>query len=409
MMASTKTLAIIDPFWEGHSPSAFVMYWRILAGKQSASGGRFKLVGFSPKPEQTRKLLLEHGIAGARIWPLNNPRRADYANSLAGNARFAIANWRTLSKALTQAESETAPVDFAFIIWLDRFLAAFVPGILVDCLFSWSWAGLYLHPTTFRIRQSRRWLLLEKVFPRYGPINARNCRAVLTFDENIVAAMAAATNKPVLALPEVADPAAPDQNSDLAGLIKKKRGGNLVCGMIGVLCKRKDILTLIEAAKAKPPGWFFVFAGGFAETDFSPNELDSIKKFAGSEPDNCVFWLKFLPNEAFFNAAISACDVLYANYPWYPFSSGIVSKAVLFRKMVIVSDRFLLSERVAHYGIGWRLPEENVAALVDLLTRTDRQAVMSKQLQARFDDYNSDHSETKLNSVLDRLIAKIGI
>jgi glycosyltransferase involved in cell wall biosynthesis len=409
-MASTKTLAIIDPYWEGHSPSYFVMYWRILAGKQSVNGQHFNLVGFSPQPEQTRQMLSEHGFVDARIWHLKRPRRTDYSNSLVGDARFAIANWRSLGKAMAQAEAaETYPIDFALILWLDPFLASFAAAILIDFLFRWRWAGLYLMPFTFRVRQSRRLRLLGKFFPRHDPVNARKCRAVLTVDEGIVTDIAAATKKTVLALPDVADAAAPDQNCELAELIRKKSGGNLVCGIIGVLSKRKGIVTLIEAAKAKPPGWFFVFAGGFAETDFSSAELDSIKELVRREPENCIFWFNFLPNEAFFNAVVSACDVLYANYPWYPFSSGIVSKAALFKKTVIVSDRFLLSERVAHYNIGWRLPEENVTALVDLLTHTDRQAVMSKQLQARFDDYNSEHSETRLSSVLNQLIAKIGI
>jgi glycosyltransferase involved in cell wall biosynthesis len=383
------------------------MYWRIAAATQSTRGQHLKLIGFSPQPEQTRQMLLEHGFADARVWPMERPLRADYSNTMFGDARFAIANWRSLSAAMAQAESETSTIDFAFILWLDPFLATFLPGVLVDIVFRRPWAGLYLQPFTFRIRQSRRWLLLGKVFPRYGPVYARKCRAILTFDEYIAPAMAAATNKPVLALPDVCDASAPDQDCKLAKLIKEKSGGKLVCGLIGVLSKRKGVMTLIEAAKALPPGWFFVFAGGFSETEFSTTELSSIKEFARSEPVNCICWFNFLPNEAFFNAVVSACDVLYANYPRFPYSSGIVSKAALFKKPVIVSDRFLLSERVAHFKLGWLLPEENVSALVDLLAHSDRQAVMSKQRSARFDDYNAEHSELRLNSVLDELLAKL--
>jgi glycosyltransferase involved in cell wall biosynthesis len=408
-MPSIKTLAIIVPFWEGHSPSQFLLYWRILSGKQSASGQRFKLVGISPQPEKTRRMLLDHGFADAQIWPLKMAERAKYPKTLLGNARFAFANWRALNKAMAAAESETGPIDFAINLWVDPFLASFVPGVLVDALFPWPWAGLYLLPLTFRIRQSRRWRLFEKFFPRYGPVKAGKCRAVFSFDEGTAEDLAAATKKWVLTLPDVTDTTAPDQNDDLAGLIKEKSGGNLVCAMIGVLCKRKGLLTLVEAAKARPPGWFFVFAGGFAETDFPPAELETIKQFANSNPENSIFWLKYLPNEASFNAVASACDVLYANYPWYPFSSGIVSKGALFKKPVIVSNRFLMAERVARYQIGWGLPEENSDALIDLLSHTDRRALESKRLQARFDDFCADHSETRLSSILDQLFVKVGI
>ncbi|HEY1662540.1 MAG TPA: glycosyltransferase [Verrucomicrobiae bacterium] len=408
-MAGIKTLGIIDPFWEGHSPSYFVMYWRILSGKQSASGQHFKLVGFSPQPEQTKQMLLDYGFANACIWPLKLSKRTKYPKTLFGNARFAIANWRSLKRAVVAAESETGPIDFAINLWLDPFLASFVPKVLVDTLFPKPWVGLYIMPMTFRIRQSRRWRLLEKFFPRYGPVKAGKCQAIFTFDEGTAVNMAAATKKLVLAVPDVADATAPDQNDDLAGLIKKKSGRNQICAMIGVLCKRKGLITLIEAAKARPPGWFFVFAGGFAETDFPPAELETIKQFINSNPENSIFWLKYLPTEASFNAVVSACDVLYANYPWYPFSSGIVSKGALFKKPVIVSNRFLLAERVARYQIGWGLPEENVDALVDLLTHTDRQAVEAKRLQARFEDYCAEHSEARLSTLLDQLFVKVGI
>lgn len=80
----------------------------------------------------------------------------------------------------------------------------------------------------------------------------------------------------------------------------------------------------------------------------------------------------------------------------------------MFKKPVIVSERFLIGERVASYEMGWRLPEEDAGALVELLGRTDRRTVQWKGVRARFDDYQAEHSEAKLNLVLDELIAKMG-
>ncbi|HEY2328516.1 MAG TPA: hypothetical protein VGI63_01745 [Verrucomicrobiae bacterium] len=402
-------MAIIDPIWGGHSPTYFVMYWRALTNPARADRPSFKLIGFSPQPEQTRQLLSENGFPEARIWAMKRPARADFPNSMLGDARFALAHWQSLREAVNQAEAgEKTSISFALIIWLDPFLATFAAGILVNFIFRRPWAGLFLQPFTFRIKQSRRWRLLEIFFPRYGPVKAGKCRAVLTLDEGIVTALAVAAKKPVLAMPDVTNTTAPDQNCELAGLIGRRSGGKLVCGLLGVMARRKGILTLIEAAKANPPGWLFVFAGGFSEAEFSPAELNSIREFARSEPANCLFWFQAIPDGALFNAVVDACDVLYANYPAFPYSSGILTKAALLQKPVIVSDRFLIAERTANFNLGWRLPEDNVAALVEFLNRTDRQAVISKKQAARFADYKAEHSEARLNSVLDELIAHIG-
>jgi glycosyltransferase involved in cell wall biosynthesis len=408
--SNTKTLAIVDPIWGGHSPTYFLIYWRVWMESDRLQKGKVNLIGFSPQPEQTQQLLAENGFANADIRLMNRPIRDAYPDSMMGQAKFALANWSSLKDAFSRAEAGNGTkIDFALILWLDPFLAAFAPGFLVDRIFAWPWAGLYLQPFTFRIQQSRRWRLLAKFFPGYGAACARQCRAALTLDEGIAAAMTSALNKPVVAMPDVTDVTVPDPANELAREIRSKGGHLLVVGSIGVLSKRKGVLTLIEAAKLRIPGWFFVFAGPLSETEFSPAELSAIKEFAGRAPDNCLFRFASIPDGAAFNAVIAACDVLYANYRCFSYSSNILTKAALFQKPVIVSDQFLIAERTAKFQMGWCLPEDDLPALTDYLKRTDRAAVAAKKEVARFADYRAEHSEARLNSVLDQLIAHVGI
>jgi hypothetical protein len=405
---SHKTIALIDPVWGGHSPSYFVQYWAALVCQQNESELDFTLIGFSPQPEQTRKLLASRGVKDARIFPLETPLRSHYPHSRRGNVGFALAHWKSLRKVVQQAEDEDRkPVSLALIIWLEPFLAQFLTGTLVERHFRRPWAGLYLHPFTFRIKQSRRLRLLEKIFPQYGAVQARNCRAVLTLDEGIAAAMSRRIGKPVLAMPDVADASTPDPNFQLPHEVKKRAGGRLVCGLIGVLQKRKGILSFIEAAKAKPPDWFFVIAGALIKNDFTAEELCLVKEFFDSQPQNCAAWLTHL-DEASLNATVCACDVLFAAYETFPHSSTILAKAALYDKLAIVSQGFLMSERVARHNLGWILPESTPAALLDLLTHTDRQVVQEKKIHARFADYTREHSEAKLRSVMGQLISKNG-
>jgi len=57
-----KTIALIDPVWGGHSQNYFVQYWAALVCQQNESKLGFALIGFSPQPEQTRKLLASRGV-----------------------------------------------------------------------------------------------------------------------------------------------------------------------------------------------------------------------------------------------------------------------------------------------------------------------------------------------------------
>jgi hypothetical protein len=90
---------------------------------------------------------------------------------------------------------------------------------------------------------------------------------VLTLDEGIAVAMSRRMGKPVLPMPDVADPTTPDFNFELSHKVKNRAGGRPVCGLVGILPKR--ILSFIEAAKSKPQNWFFVVAGPLIESDFS--------------------------------------------------------------------------------------------------------------------------------------------
>src|SRR4029453_3192571 len=135
-------------------------------------------------------------------------------------------------------------------------------------------------------------------------------------------------------------------------------------------------------------------------------ELGLVKKFFDNQPENCAGWLKYIPDEACLNATVCACDVLFAAYEIFPHSSSILAKAALYEKLAIVNKGFLMAERVARHDMGWILSESNSAALLELLTRTDRNAIREKKLRARFADYSAEHSMQRLRSVLEKLLAE---
>lgn len=399
-MHSQRVIALVDPVGRGHSPAYFSICWKVLSQLPSV-----KLAGICPEPEKTRGFLTTHGIGHADIHRLNAAPTTFAGEGERARARQKISLWKNLAAATQQVEAGTGlPIDLTVIIWLEPFLGRHVSGRAVDRAFPRPWSGLYLHPYHFRIGASRRHWLRNKLFPEHAALLARNCRAALTLDEGVVAPMRRALAKPVLCLPDTTDlsPASPD--FELARQIKTRAGGRTVCGLLGVLQKRKGILPLLQAAAARPDGWFFVFAGEIQTGDYSPAEMALINRFLQSPPDNCLFWPKLIPDEAGFNAVVAACDVIYAAYEFFPHSSNLMTKAALFGKPVVVSPGYLMAERTEKFRLGWVLPEYSDAAVIKLFSGTGRPQVQQICAQASFKEFLAEHSHERLATVFAELL-----
>lgn len=396
-MNSPRILALVDPLWQGHSPAYFSICWEIFARMPGV-----KVVGFCPHPEKARASLVAHGIQDPEVREFADDP-APPAN--ASESKKVIVRWQRLAQALRHAESEGGiQISLTFIIWLEPFLGRHVPGKRVDKIFPFAWAGLYLHPYHFRFKTSRRFWLRERLFPAHAPLLAANCRAVLTLDEGIVQAMSRKLAKPVLRMPDVTNPVPGTVNSEIARQIRPRAAGRFVCGLFGVLQKRKGILPLLKAAEARPPGWFFVFAGELQKNDFSMAELDYIEQFAKSAPDNCLFWTQKIPDEAGFNAAMAECDVIYAAYEMFPHSSNIMTKAALLQKPIIVSPGFLMAERVAAFNLGWVLPANSDQVVGKFFAALTEENVQSLRAKALFKEYLKEHSHQRLDETFSDML-----
>lgn len=396
-MNDCRIIALIDPIWRGHSPEYFANYWELLSRLPG-----IKVVGFCPEAEMARAYLAGRGIQQPEIWGLSAEPLTDAKFSEAQKITF---RWRRLGLALKQAEADgEIRISLAFIIWLEPFLGRYVSGRVVDRAFPFSWVGLYLHPHNFRLKPSRRFWLRDRLFPVHAPLLARNCKATLTLDEGIVDAMSRDISKPVLWMPDITNSTLGGPDSEIARHIRSKAANRMVCGLFGVLQKRKGILPLISVAVTRPPGWFFVFAGEIQKTDFSRDELHQLEQFMKSEPDNCLFWTRKIPDGAGFNAAMVECDVIYAAYETFPHSSNIMTKAALFKKPIIVSPGFLMAERVLAFRLGWILPANSNEAVRDIFAGLNLEKVEAVRDRAMFNEYVEAHSHRRLGEAFNQML-----
>ncbi len=59
---------------------------------------------------------------------------------------------------------------------------------------------------------------------------------------------------------------------------------------------------------------------------------------------------------------IDAADVVFCAFDDFPFSSNTLTKAAVFEKPVVVSEGYLMAERVRSYRTGEVVPQGNAEA-----------------------------------------------
>ena len=79
---------------------------------------------------------------------------------------------------------------------------------------------------------------------------------------------------------------------------------------------------------------------------------------------NCHFELDYIDDPAEVNAYINMCDVVYMCYENFFYSSGIMTKAAAFGKLMLVSEGYCMGDRVTKYGLGLTVKEKDLDEII---------------------------------------------
>jgi glycosyltransferase involved in cell wall biosynthesis len=313
-----------------------------------------------------------------------------------------LAEWHDAATSISKASLEIGfSPDLVFFAWLDNYLSDYLTHHIIDSIFPYPWSGLYFHPYYLRSGYKTLPILRFPLSP-YAVTQSSRCRSLALFDEMETSELKYKLDKPIIVFPDVTDESSPDLSCVIAKQIREKAGDRKIVGLLGGLTRRKGLLTLLEVAQqAVLEDWFFVFVGQLYDHELLPEELTKIWSFVRSEPEHCFFYFDRIADEAQFNSVITECDVLFAAYENFPYSSNILTKAAVFEKLVIVSDGFCMSERVKRFQIGVSIPENSVldciAALQTLFTYLTS---TSQMLKPNFEIYRNLHSIEQLRNAL---------
>ena len=281
---------------------------------------------------------------------------------------YIINLWRQTAKELELIEA-CSKNDLVFFPSIDEYMTAYIPIKKIDKIFNYNWAGLFLKPRYIRIKQKYSFLR-KGIFNINYLLNSSNCKSFGILDEGIVNIIQNKyPQKKIYFLPDLISNVEPNINQIQIEEINIRASNRKIILLIGAIDKRKGLINLLEAInKIDESKYYFVIAGEIYIDSF--NELEKITlKNLDKVKDNIYLYNKKIENESNFNAFISQCDILYAAYIDFPFSSNMIGKSVYFKKPIIVSKGYLMEEMVNEYNLGIAIDPNKKFDIVSAIER----------------------------------------
>jgi glycosyltransferase involved in cell wall biosynthesis len=234
-----------------------------------------------------------------------------------------------------------------------------------------------------------------------------SCDFIAIEDERYLDSLSTGTGKGTVFLPETTSVEVCDPPPEPVRNIRSRKDGATVVGLLGALSSGKGIDLLVDVIKnCNTEGFFFLIAGPCGPRNVPPALWNFLTNEIHNYP-NVVYSPNPIPSEPEFNALITACDIVYCAYKGHLHSSNVLSKAVAFRKPLLVNDGELMAKRVREYGIGCVLLEQTAEACLKAfreMSTPEYRGNLGKT--GRFEKYLEDHSFENFRKVMTSLSAE---
>jgi glycosyltransferase involved in cell wall biosynthesis len=364
-MSPQPVVALVEWNWSGHHPTYFAHFvlsleelgYRVLAICSRQDEARYELEHLrgsraNSLPAFRQSVFLQVPRTCRSFFPLLRLRRLHQSIFHFIKIDRLVRDWERSSRTAVQLLFYACIYDWDFLDF--RFARPFlrIP-----------WSGLYLHARSLRMPGSIVPVLKRPAEPE-RIFSGRNFKSVAILDEGITRQVAQLVKRPVVVFPDLTDQrlTATEAETGLATKLRAFAGNHRVVGLFGHLHQTKGIT--IFAKMVSSHRWDdirFAVAGEITWTDFSEEARAEIEAML---TDNPSVWshLVRIPDGPRFNGLLGACDILFAAYLNFPHSSNILTKAALLRKPVIVSDGYLMAERVRSFRLGVIIPEGDAKA-----------------------------------------------
>jgi hypothetical protein len=289
---------------------------------------------------------------------------------------------------LTEVMQQTGYIpDFLFILYFDHYINA-VPETLLSLPIPWT--GLLFAAN----------LLNQGDYYLHQALASPLCLGLVMLDPRYLSLYASRfTNKYFAVMPDVADKTLSEREPEMCREIRIQAAGRTIVLLSGAMHPRKGIITLLKLARQYPNiPFFFVFCGCLDWNAFvscSAEDKDLLKKSLAHSQDNCFFHPEYIENEAELNYLFVIADIIFAVYENFDLSSGIVGKAALFGKPILVQKGGLMEQLVNKGPSGEVVKSGNIKALLNGL-----HVIRSGRRIYNYETYASEISSEKLRKRL---------
>ena len=408
MQKPKKTIALVEWNWSGHHQTHFNNFTLALEDLG------FDVLGICPDPilaenlaKETRPVVKINKVGGGtteyiQIGISSNKFRLNRSGRLQTvywtikffkNIEIQIKEWSNKKQKNVAAIFYCCIYDWEFQ-WA-RFAQPFL---------SIPWAGLYLQARTLRLPGTINPVTGKIPKPEFM-FGGALCKGIAILDEGKCDEASREFRKPVFVFPEMTDERFQEsaEGKLLADQMIKFANGRIIVGLFGHLSSSKGVEIFLNAAKEScTSDVCFVMVG---EKGWGYEREKNIQKKI-SECDNLWFHLNRIFNESDLNYLISKCHVLFASYIDFPHSSGIMTKAALFEKPIIVSEGFLMAERVRRFKLGEVIPQGDHGALLEAIRLiTNKRYPWKQNLKPEWDIYRNKNSFECLKSSFQKMFS----
>lgn len=416
-------IVVVDLSWEGHVPQYHKYFIRSILNRNyqvlSISPAREELLKWSKslsKVDQKRftsihtysednnnpQSIKARGLNLLIVLTSILQRLAFPKTTWLKKALSVIENWTNLNFLINEYSSlHNANPKVVFIGYLDYgFMFPGITAKVIDSVFHFPWAGVYLAPKDFRTSiPYRKKSIVEQYFPSCDILMSKNVIAIFISDEGVINSITKYVKAPVFFLPELMEQTLPASESKLARLIKRKAGNRKIVSLLGVIAERKGIELLVDSAnELLLENVFFLVAGKVhkeKQTDFVLSKLSTLQ-------ENNYTYLETIEGDEYFNELIQLSDIIFLVYKGFYHGSGILTKAAYFRKPLIATKGHCIGDRVEKYKIGITIGENNVEQCIDSIKSLINNNFLRPKPE--FNDYLELHSIETFNKSMNEFI-----
>jgi hypothetical protein len=204
-------------------------------------------------------------------------------------------------------------------------------------------------------------------------------------------------------IPDVATEVLPEKRSTLIDEVFERARSRSIVFLGGAIGGTKNLSTwykTLELASAEK--WFFLQVGAIDKTTLSSEDLYELARVEARNPENLLILDRHIEAEAEFNAFVTCCDIVWGIYRNFDRSSNILGKAAVFEKPIVVSDKYLLGQRVRQAEIGIATDEDNPSEILKAMTQLIEQPVPTICYGA----YTTKYGSESLAAILDRTFSE---